>query len=72
MTSLKCRDVNLNPTRIEFNARARKIEVQNVKWFQESPNSRSFGKIKKQQTCLCSYVGGEICFLPVTWYRSGV
>lgn len=47
MTSLKCRDVNLIPTRIESNARARKIEVQNVKWFQESPNSRSFGKIKK-------------------------
>ena len=71
MTSLKCRDVKLR-TRIESNARGRKIEVQNVKWLQESPNSLGvLESSKKQRTCLCSYVGCEICFLTVTWYRSG-
>lgn len=38
MTSLECRDVK-SRTRTESNARARKIEVQNTKWLQESPNS---------------------------------
>ena len=58
-------------TRIESNARAPKIEVQNMNWLQELPNSLGvLERLKKQQTCLCSYVGCEICFLTVTWYRS--
>lgn len=70
MTSLECRDVK-SRTRIESNARARKIEVHNTKWLQESPNSLGvLERLKKQQICLCSYVGWEICFLTVTWYRS--
>lgn len=70
MTSLKCRYVKLR-TRIESNARVPKIEVQNMNWLQELPNSLGvLERLKKQQTCLCSYVGFEICFLTVTWYRS--
>ena len=48
MTSLKCRDVNLNPTRIEFQrtrTQDKSAKCEMVPRIAEP--SRSFGKIKK-------------------------